>query len=345
MNHILVIHRGSLGDFLLLAPALALLRRKFPQARIEGLGRTEIMALLCPGILDSIASAERASLVPFFQASPDLPHREAEFFSSFDTVLAYIADPERNFEQNLERLGIKNLIVRPPFPPAGERIHVSKYLLSTIRPLLGQRQELAAAEGQGQNGRAELGPCTFLRFTEEEDRQAADLLRLALSPEKPILAIHAGSGSERKCWPPERFGMLARRLAEEKDCKIALVLGPADERLVMRMSVLRQELGCVLAHNLPLRLLACVLSKCSAYIGNDSGVTHLAAATDIPTLAIFGPTDPAIWAPLGSNIKIIAANAKCSPCTRETMWQCSRQTCLENIALQDVLLCLQKYIT
>ncbi len=299
------------------------------------------MALLCPGILDSIASVERASLTPIFQVSSDLPPREVQFFSSFDTVLAFISDPERNFERNLERLGLKNIMVRAPFPPEGEPIHVGEYLLSTIQPLLGQRQESAVAESQGPDRRDESRPYAFLRFTEEEDRQAADLLRRALSSGKPIVAIHPGSGSEKKCWPVDRFEALARRLVDQKDCQIALILGPADERLVERMNALRQSLGCVLAHNLPLRLLACVLSKCSAYVGNDSGVTHLAAVTGIPVLALFGPTDPAIWAPVGPNVKIITANANCSPCTRETMRQCSRQTCLEEIALQNVLEYLQ----
>jgi ADP-heptose:LPS heptosyltransferase len=95
------------------------------------------------------------------------------------------------------------------------------------------------------------------------------------------------------------------------------------------MTTLAKKIGAVTAHNLQLRLLAAVLSKCGAYVGNDSGVTHLAAATGIPTLAIFGPTDPAVWAPLGRNVKVVSSIAECSPCARERMRECDNPRCLE----------------
>lgn len=316
MNRILVIHRGSLGDFLLLVPALSALRERFPEARFEALGRVEILSLACPGILDSTASIERSTLLPFFEESAQLPDAEAQYFTSFDTVLAYLSDPAKNFERNLTRLGTRNLVVRPPFPPAGERTHVGKYLFDTLAPLLGPEP-----------GRA-VGPPPFLCFTDDEMQEAETLLQPARSKGQPIVAIHPGSGSEAKCWPPERFEALTRRLKGAGHA-IALILGPADERLVERMSTVAEGIGAVIAHNLPLRLLAAVLSRCDAYVGNDSGVTHLAAATGIPTLAIFGPTDPAVWAPLGKNIRVITNNTDCSPCARETMRECDNPLCLE----------------
>jgi ADP-heptose:LPS heptosyltransferase len=116
-----------------------------------------------------------------------------------------------------------------------------------------------------------------------------------------------------------------------------LILGPADERLVRRMMTLAKKIGAVTAHNLRLRLLAAVLSKCGAYVGNDSGVTHLATATGIPTLAIFGPTDPAVWAPLGRNVKVVSSTADCSPCAREAMHRCRERACLEEIEVEAVV--------
>jgi ADP-heptose:LPS heptosyltransferase len=63
----------------------------------------------------------------------------------------------------------------------------------------------------------------------------------------------------------------------------------------------------VRAHHLPLRVLGALLARAALYVGNDSGVTHLAAAWGAPTLALFGPTDPAQWAPLGPRVRTLRA--------------------------------------
>jgi len=57
--------------------------------------------------------------------------------------------------------------------------------------------------------------------------------------------------------------------------------------------------------DLPLRTLAGVLARCSVYVGNDSGVSHLAAAVGAPTVAIFGPTDPRVWGPRGPRVQTV----------------------------------------
>jgi Glycosyltransferase family 9 (heptosyltransferase) len=110
-----------------------------------------------------------------------------------------------------------------------------------------------------------------------------------------FLAIHPGSGSPAKNWPASRFAQLARRLS--RGSPWLLVGGPADEAAA---STLQVEAGAVLARSLPPRILGALLSRAGAYVGNDSGVSHLAAAWGAPTVALFGPTDPAIWAPEGS---------------------------------------------
>ncbi|MCC7237783.1 MAG: glycosyltransferase family 9 protein [Bryobacterales bacterium] len=99
----------------------------------------------------------------------------------------------------------------------------------------------------------------------------------------PYAALHPFSGSPRKNWPIERFLALAARL----DLPAAFTAGPEEE----------------LPASVPTRRfagtgeLAAWLGNAAYYIGNDSGPTHLAAATGTPTLAIFGPTDPEVWAP------------------------------------------------
>ena len=95
------------------------------------------------------------------------------------------------------------------------------------------------------------------------------------APESQSVVIHPGSGSQKKNWP--YFEVLMNRLP-------ACVPLPKDLRLR------------VLSHH---------LRHCRAYIGNDSGITHLAAYIGCPTIALFGPTDPRVWGPIGRRVRII----------------------------------------
>ena len=103
-------------------------------------------------------------------------------------------------------------------------------------------------------------------------------------------AIHPFSGSPRKNWPLERFRALAREL--EHEMPVRWCAGPEDPPLenAVRIDDLYE--------------LACWLASARLYVGNDSGITHLAAAVGTPVLALFGPTDPEIWAPRGPNVRV-----------------------------------------
>jgi ADP-heptose:LPS heptosyltransferase len=105
-----------------------------------------------------------------------------------------------------------------------------------------------------------------------------------------MIIIHPFSGSPRKNWPLENFRELAAQLAQES--AIYWCRGPEDPPLegAVQMEDLYQ--------------LACWLARARLFIGNDSGVTHLAAAVGTPVLALFGPTDPAVWAPRGPRVQI-----------------------------------------
>ncbi|HXN47021.1 MAG TPA: glycosyltransferase family 9 protein [Bryobacteraceae bacterium] len=115
--------------------------------------------------------------------------------------------------------------------------------------------------------------------------------RIACPPTDPaaFVAIHPFSGSAKKNWPLERFSELARRL----DVPVRWSAGP-EEPLedAERFDSLYD--------------LACWLRSARLYIGNDSGITHLAAAVGTPVVALFGPTDPSIWAPRGDRVSVVA---------------------------------------
>jgi ADP-heptose:LPS heptosyltransferase len=98
----------------------------------------------------------------------------------------------------------------------------------------------------------------------------------------------------------ERFAALVHAHADTRPW--LLVVGPADEDAAAPLSALP---GCVPVRDMPIRQLGALLGRAGLYVGNDSGVSHLAAAAGAPTLALFGPTDPAVWAPVGPEVETV----------------------------------------
>jgi heptosyltransferase III len=174
------------------------------------------------------------------------------------------------------------VITRSPAPPPG--VHASDWLAD---PLASVGLEVAAS----------VPPLWF----SPDERDAARPWRERL-PER-FLAMHPGSGSPRKNWPADRYAALAHDLA--RGDPFLVVQGPADDAAI---APLRRVPGAVIAHGLPARTLGTLLAEAGVFVGNDSGVTHLAAAAGAHTLALFGPTDPALWAPVGPSVRVMASD-------------------------------------
>jgi ADP-heptose:LPS heptosyltransferase len=139
----------------------------------------------------------------------------------------------------------------------------------------------------------------LLEFTAEERRKAAEW---ACRLPEGFLAVHPGSGSPTKNWPADRYAQLVRVRGDGTHW--LLVSGPADTGVVCPLVALP---GAVHARDLPPRVLGALLARAGLYVGNDSGVTHLAAAAGAPTLALFGPTDAATWTPVGPLVETVSS--------------------------------------
>ena len=146
----------------------------------------------------------------------------------------------------------------------------------------------------------------------DEPTTSGDPLRTTIQAQskaaKHFVAIHPGSGAAEKCWPISHFAEVIKRLWEQGH-SVLLLSGPAD---IERMHDLLKHLSYPpisemfkLLTNAPLLDVAHQLQHCRCYLGNDSGITHLAAMLGIPTIAIFGPTDPQVWRPVGPCVKVI----------------------------------------
>ena len=297
MDRILVIRGGAIGDFILTLPSLKALRDARPDAHIEILGYKHIAALAENRFYaQAVRSIEYGPLSSFFARNSKLPGELADYFSNFDLIVSYLYDPDRIFEKNLRRCGVENLLCGPA--------KISETAGHAARQLARPIEDLGI----------KLLDLTERVFPSVDDRQFA---REFLGPlQQPIIAIHQGSGSTEKNWPLENWiGLFSRRagssVAEEKsqtgNCfSLIVVSGEADETQTEQLEREWKNRGVRFVKNLPLPHLAAVLER-SIFIGHDSGISHLAAAAGANCILLFGPTDPNVWAPQNSNVRILRA--------------------------------------
>ncbi len=117
-----------------------------------------------------------------------------------------------------------------------------------------------------------------------------------------------------KCWPPERFASLADRLISECDADVIFFGTPGEKEIITRICSMMKSRAISLAGETSPRDLAALYSRCSLFIGNDSGAMHVAAAAGIPVIGIFGSTDPEGTAPVTQQFSLIREPVSCSPC-------------------------------
>lgn len=148
----------------------------------------------------------------------------------------------------------------------------------------------------------------------EPRRLAANLL--AGAP-RPLIAMHVPGGRQVKQWPPERFTAVADALIRERGATIVLTGSPEDAALVGRVRA-SLDPGHVIDVSAGLDLLtaAAVLEACDLMVTGDTGPMHIAAAVGTPIVAIFGPSDPARYAPRGPLDRVVRVDLPCSPCNR-----------------------------
>ena len=281
MSRILVIRGGAIGDFILTLPAIKLLRDSFPAAHLEILGYPHIAALAkVSGYADATRSIEYAALSTFFTREGELASDLIEYFSGFQQVVSYLFDPDEIFATNLRRAGVRNLIAGSPRITGQE--HAARRLARPLERLALYLDNPA--------------PVILPNEVRKVDRA--------------LVAIHPGSGSETKNWPIERFVELATALlvSDEKK-RVLLIGGEADEERVTQLATILPNDRVKVMKNLPLTKLASVLENCALFIGHDSGISHLAAAVETPCLLLFGPTDPAIWAPANPQVRVLSSSS------------------------------------
>ena len=287
-GRILVIRGGAIGDFILTLPAIAALRRQFPQAHLEVLGYPHIAQLaLAAGLVNRVQSIEAGALAGFFARGGALSEDLADYFSEFDLVLSYLYDPDRIFETNVGRCTTAQFIVGPHRVREPTELHAARVYLQPL-------ERLAIFDAD---------PIPRLSLT---PRPAS------LNPQPSalnLLAIHPGSGSERKNWPETKWAELLEHLISSTTAGLLLVGGEAEGERLQRLAATLLPARAQVAQSLPLAELAHRLAACRAFIGHDSGISHLAAAVGLPGLVLWGDTAEETWRPPSEKVTVLRHSA------------------------------------
>jgi heptosyltransferase-3 len=280
--NVLIIRGGAIGDFILTLPAIRLVRESIPNARIEILGYKPIIDLaVAAGLADSTRHLEHAGMARLFAPNVPLEGGVADYFRSFNLVVSYLYDPDGIFRGNMERLGVKT------FLEASHRVE----------------------EGRGHAAEQLARPLERLAMFLDDPAPRLHIADSSMADGRPTIVIHPGSGSLKKNWPVEHWVRLADGLGEKYPAyQLAVVTGEAEAERGITDILAKALAGRDYLHwdQLPLTELAARLSSAHAFIGHDSGISHLAAACGLPCLLFFGPTDPAVWAPRNAGVLVHA---------------------------------------
>jgi ADP-heptose:LPS heptosyltransferase len=273
VNRVLVIFPGALGDLMCLMPALAAISRRHPGASVELMARLELARLVAGrSVIARGHSIDAREVGELFAGETSGGVRR--FFGDFDRVYSFFASDDSRFRARLAA-ATDGEVSFHPFRPGGEG-HVSAGYLRAI----GEGDSLIDAR---------------IEPTPDDLAVASRVLAGSKCDGSNLTVIFPGSGSPGKNWPADKFAALASELSLSNRGSVAVILGPAETSI----EPIFWEAGIPVLKDLDLPTVAAIARVASAFVGNDSGVSHLAAAVGASGVVIFGPTDPARWRPMG----------------------------------------------
>ncbi|MGI3776438.1 MAG: glycosyltransferase family 9 protein [Janthinobacterium lividum] len=352
VRSILVLKVDHIGDLLLALPAIATLRRSWPDAAMTLMcGPWNVPVARALGVFDRIVA------VDFLQGRADATRArvfdpsgiEAAGLGTFDLAVDLRVDEdsrpllghvEARFKAGyFSRLQPDDMALVLPLEAAGfpRRPGVQDHQ----RTLMSR---LAAAVVDALDPLRD-GEALLARVASAHDAaMAAALAGLA----RPIVAVNTLSGREIKNWPLDRFVAACRWITGELGGTVVLLGGPGDARnaeaIVRRVGDGRAGGVRNFVGRLKLDESFALLRHVDLYLGNDSGLTHAAAMSGVPVVAVFSGIDPvANWMPLGPDVTVVRAAIGCSPCHLTHVTDCpNRHACIQAIGVEPVLAAVRR---
>ena len=270
---ILILKPGGIGDTLLLFPAVVELQRHFPDAEIDIIGNREVLSLF----VDNQSIAKAISIEDRIVSeilSEKLNRRAIDFIAQYDR-LYFLIDDDGTLKGNMKSLNINCIIASSV--QKNSSIPQWKFLIQIMR----------------------------LNVSEHAD-YVGEFLKNRPTRKRRYILMHPGSGSKTKNWSLNNFTELIKHIRGRFAVETRVITGYAENDILLQLSGADDALGnSQIEHNKKLGALVDLLTESSVFIGNDSGISHLAGLTGTASIVLFGPSDPRIWKPIGDNITIV----------------------------------------
>ena len=289
-RHLFIVHPGTLGDVLLAWPAVHALRQAYPSHVVGLLAAHHVGHLLqACGEAHAIFSTEGDSLTNLLMGEDACRGTLRDYLEGCDLAVVWSSDPDQRLAAAFRAFGVETVVIQSPGSYGQEPLHQADRYLATIHHVA--------------SGSTPFDGIRLPRAVTDEARMR--LLRHEPGT-RPMVMLHPGSGSPHKCVDPRVFEAVVH-WCQRRGAAPFILGGPADGEAVLRLITIVPQVPVV--QGLDLVVMAGVLSQAALFVGQDSGLTHLAAALGLPTLALFGPTDPGRWAPRGPHVHVLRGAA------------------------------------
>jgi heptosyltransferase-2 len=345
VNKIFINAVSGIGENLLFVPALRLLRKHYPAARIVMAVRSSAAAFLLKsdGLADEIIACDYGIQNNLRKKIGLLLALRKEKFD-----IAITAFPSNRLDKAILSW-LSGAGVRVSHDQDNLMTGLFRFMSNVYVPIDYKAHDVE----QNLNLLNQLGIDTSEADKEpgpwianEADKNARMFLKKHNINGVDIFGLHPGSsgdlGMGNKRWPLDRFKALAEHLLEKYGGTVLVFLGPDETNLIFDAKP-----GRVFFVTQKLDVAAALIKKCRLFVGNDSSLMHIAAISDVPTIGIFGPSDPLRTGPRGPKTAVISGRSSCSPCyTFKDLGKpikCKAGLeCLNSISVEDVLALAEK---
>ncbi len=304
-----IIQPGALGDCILTLPLAQFMKTSLQLGRIDFMGHVENSEVfLGRTCVDGIRSIDMFGLHKLF-TEPKVFHPEDDdalisVFSDYGWIVTFLGESGSDFEQNLiftahcsHAAEVITLSLKPPESFSG---HVSDFYI---------KQFLDDIDSESLKAEHELEEPLICARQKDIFYGKGLLKQAGINLNRNVVVIQPGSGGGGKSWGLDNYCYIAETL-KAKDVEVAWLLGPAEIDVYSKKTLkrLKEISGCIFDLSLieVLQLLSC----CNYFIGNDSGITHLASALGVKTLAVFGASNSVWYKPMGETVEVFEIDSE-----------------------------------
>lgn len=324
----LVLHGGALGDCVLALHVIAALRTSGSAAYVTLAARSEIAKWAAKhGLIDEATTLEAIGAQELFRTLPESKthcrftivdcrlnrHRHAYTGDSreIDFVISFLGGPDAEVSRRLiDICGHKRVAAVDPQPTAKTMrngIHITQQWAAEIRRLGFDLKFEISDSAMVEEMHCNSLPCRTTQSPNDGIGRSAHC-QIAKSPNHEIaksVLVHPGSGGRAKCCPIEALEALVGELTRRTKT-VAWMIGPDEVERDGPDFRKRLEDSAPVIFEDSLEAAADLVAGADAFVGNDAGMTHLAALAGVTTVALFGPTDPRVWRPLGARCTVMS---------------------------------------